>query len=302
MADTAELLGQSVSTVSRNLDLAKALEKNPTLANAKTKKDALKLLAMEEEKLIRAELARRVAEKTTQRGNGQTAKESRHEALITAYHVGDFFAGMAEVESGTIDLVHLDPDYGIDFDSMEYKKLMTTEYFATPPKDFPEWIRAVLREQYRVMKPNAWGVMWYAIEPWHAEVLTAIRETGFQCSGVPFFWTKEGGQTRSPMTNMGNSVEVAFIYRKGGAQLVRPGASNHMHCPSPQNKIHPAEKPVPVLRYLLEMLTIPGAKVIDGFLGSGNLLIAAYEVGMEAKGWDLSEDHRAQYVLRVSAT
>lgn len=52
-------------------------------------------------------------------------------------------------------------------------------------------------------------------------------------------------------------------------------------------KIHPAQKPVAVLKKLIEIFTDPGDVVIDPCAGSGSTLRAAVELGRSAFGFEI---------------
>lgn len=55
-------------------------------------------------------------------------------------------------------------------------------------------------------------------------------------------------------------------------------------------KLHPTQKPIKVLRRLIEIFTDPGDVVIDPCAGSGSTLRAAYELGRDAYGFEISKD------------
>ena len=55
-------------------------------------------------------------------------------------------------------------------------------------------------------------------------------------------------------------------------------------------KIHPAQKPVNVLKKLIEICTDPGDVVIDPCCGSGSTLRAAYELGRSAYGFEIDRN------------
>ena len=52
-------------------------------------------------------------------------------------------------------------------------------------------------------------------------------------------------------------------------------------------KIHPTQKPVNLLRRLIEIFTDPGDVVIDPCAGSGTTLRAAYECGRDSYGFEV---------------
>jgi site-specific DNA-methyltransferase (adenine-specific) len=53
---------------------------------------------------------------------------------------------------------------------------------------------------------------------------------------------------------------------------------------------HVAQKPVKLLRALIELTTVPGQIVLDPFCGSGSTLLAAKSTGREYLGFDVSRD------------
>lgn len=55
-------------------------------------------------------------------------------------------------------------------------------------------------------------------------------------------------------------------------------------------KIHPTQKPVALLKTLIELFTDPGEVVIDPCAGSGSTLRAAKETGRSAFGFEISRD------------
>ena len=55
-------------------------------------------------------------------------------------------------------------------------------------------------------------------------------------------------------------------------------------------KIHPAQKPVAVLKRLIEIFTDPGDVVIDPCCGSGSALRAAMELGRNAYGFEIDRN------------
>ena len=55
-------------------------------------------------------------------------------------------------------------------------------------------------------------------------------------------------------------------------------------------KIHPAQKPVKVLKRLIEIFTDPGDVVIDPCCGSGSTLRAASELGRSAFGFEIDRN------------
>ena len=59
---------------------------------------------------------------------------------------------------------------------------------------------------------------------------------------------------------------------------------------SDYEKIHPTQKPVKLLEYLIEIFTDPGDVVIDPVAGSGSTLVAAENTNRKAHGFEIKKD------------
>lgn len=64
-------------------------------------------------------------------------------------------------------------------------------------------------------------------------------------------------------------------------------------------KIHPTQKPVCVLKRLIEIFTDPGDVVIDPCAGSGSTLRAAWECGRSAYGFERSKEFYTEAVEKM---
>lgn len=56
-------------------------------------------------------------------------------------------------------------------------------------------------------------------------------------------------------------------------------------------KLHPTQKPVPLLKYLIKIFTDEGDVVIDPVAGSGTTLIAAIELNRKAFGFEIKKNY-----------
>ncbi len=60
---------------------------------------------------------------------------------------------------------------------------------------------------------------------------------------------------------------------------------------SASNIVHPTQKPVALLQYLIRTYTNPGELIIDNAMGSGTTLLAAQNEGRRAIGIEISEEY-----------
>ena len=60
-------------------------------------------------------------------------------------------------------------------------------------------------------------------------------------------------------------------------------------------KIHPTQKPVPLLEKLIQTFTDPGDVVIDPVAGGGSTLLAAHNLGRKAYGFEIKKEFVKAY-------
>jgi len=163
-------------------------------------------------------------------------------------------------------------------------------------------MRNILRECYRVMASDSWLVLWFAQEPWFEPLYTLLRDVGFDTRRIPANWYKgDAGQTMAPDRYLANTYEPFFYARKGNAQIVKQGRSNVFNYkPVPaMKKIHPTERPVELIQEVISTFCTEGCRVVVPFLGSGNTLLAAANLGLSAVGTDLSKEYKDAFAVRV---
>ena len=68
---------------------------------------------------------------------------------------------------------------------------------------------------------------------------------------------------------------------------------------TPSPKLHPCQKPLPLLRYLLERSTRPGFTVLDPFAGSGSTALACRELGLSCICVEKDARYHAAAVQRL---
>lgn len=65
------------------------------------------------------------------------------------------------------------------------------------------------------------------------------------------------------------------------------------------NELHPCQKPLPLMGWLVNEMTAPGETVLDPFMGSGSTIIAAIRAGRKAVGIEQDPTHFATAVERI---
>lgn len=303
---TAQLLNKSVGGVSQMIQLANAVQAIPELADYKTAGDAFKILKGLEEDTIIHELAKR--QHAQVHGNMPGLDKGIKTMLRLAndnYGIGDVFEELAALRSnGVVNIIECDPPYGINLKGVKASKDSVTAtvhaYTEIDAADYHAFLVKLAKELYRVAGQHCWLVFWFG-PTWWAEVRGALKDAGWLVDDIPAIWAKTHGQTLQPELYLARGYEPFFICRKGQPALIKRGRLNVFNFPgvTSADKIHTTERPVALIEEILGLFGVPISVVLVPFLGSGNTLRAAYNLGMKAFGFDISEEYKAKFLLAV---
>jgi len=263
--------------------------------NCKTASDADKILKKVDEAVVKQTIANRL--------ENDKSQGKLHE-MSKCYIIGDFFEGVKKIPDGIMHLVEIDPPYAIDL--MKAKKSdgeskYTEDYNEVEGNDYLTFLSSLFKECYRVMSDHSWLICWFAPEPWFEDIYQEIIKSGFQTTRMCGIWPKHYGQTKRPESRLANTYEMFFYAWKGQPALNKPGHGNEFNIPPiPANqKVHPTERPIELMKELYDTFAFPGSRVLIPFLGSGNGIIAAHQLGMSPIGFELSKAYRDSFMVKV---
>ena len=298
LKDTADMFGVSDVSVVNAIKRAEAREAFPELfENCKTQKDASNVIKKVDEAIIKEVIAEKL-----EREKG----DSKLTQLAQCFVIGDFFEGVKKIPDRVIHLVEIDPPYGIDIGKKKKKEgesqYQLSDYNEVDIKDYPKFLSGVFKECYRVMVDHSWLICWFGPEPWFDTVFNLLTEAGFSTTRICGIWTKGvPGQNMNPSTRLSNSYEMFFYAWKGQPALNKAGRGNEFRFSpiSPQQKTHPTERPIELMKEIYDTFAFPGSRVLIPFLGSGNGLIAANELNMSPVGFEMSKSYRDSFLVKV---
>jgi DNA modification methylase len=297
--DTAGMLGYaSPATVTEAVKRAQAREAFPELfEGCKTASDASKVLKKVDEAIVKQAIAQKLESTTT---NGTLNDLSKR------FIIKDFFEGVKEIPDGIMHLVEIDPPYAINLANQKKKdgesQYQLENYNEIDKDTYPEFLSRVFKECYRVMAPHSWLICWFAPQPWFECIYQAICSSGLETTRMCGIWSKgTPGQNMNPSTRLANSYEMFFYAWKGQPALNKAGHGNDFHFPPvpAQQKVHPTERPIELMRELYDTFAFQGSRILIPFLGSGNGLLAAHSLGMSPVGFELSKSYKDSFLVKV---
>jgi len=269
--EVAEKIGESRGELWEDANLAKAMTVLPELGEAKNKsaaKSKLRLLNQRATLMVKAQ-------------EYQVGTRTINPDISKYIFLGDCLETIRSWESASIDCVVTDPPYGINLDVGQTKRdSHHPVIYSDNTYDIMDLTTLVIKEAYRLLKDNTHAYFFFDIKA-YPKIIRMLTDAGFTVEPMPLIWTKPGpGQTNHPESRWGSGYETCFFCRKGTRPLLKQGQSNVLpHDPVPAaQKIHPVEKPVSLIRQLIESSTAPGEVVVDFFGGSGSTAEAALQL------------------------
>ena len=292
--DTAKLLKETATNISRDIKLADAIEQFPELGldKCKNKSDAMKLLKS---------VGKRIA--TTQAAETYTKsapKTGRIQRLIDSYIIGDCLETFKSIPDNSVNLVEIDPPYAMDLHAKKADSVMMGYNEIDPDKYLP-FMHTVFHESHRILRQDGWLICWFALDPWYQQLADLLQKNNFKLNLLPGLWCKPNGQTAQPETNLANAYEPFFYCRKGAAKIQKMGRTNIFSFPpiTSSKKYHPTQRPMELMEEILMTFTSPNQTIYVPFLGSGITLLAAERLMCKAFGNDLTKDYKDGFVMHV---
>ena len=191
----------------------------------------------------------------------------------------DCMEGMKRYKDKHFDLAIVDPPYGIGVDGINPipNKSGDMNHNFDHSKMWDEYIpdESYFRELQRVsQKQIIWGGNYF------------LDYLGF-CK-APIIWDKLNGD------NMYADGEMAWTSKDLPRNLK---IFRHQWCGAFKAsergavKIHPTQKPIALYKWLLHNYAKKGDLILDTHVGSASSLIACYDMGFDAVGFELDEDY-----------
>ncbi|NDG48328.1 MAG: hypothetical protein EBY30_04525 [Rhodospirillales bacterium] len=229
------------------------------------------------------------------------ARFAKKHSLILIH--GDFHQEVEKLGDASVDAVITDPPYRISTDRV-YRLASQADWNKNfgawdnqPEGEFLTDIRRWADSFFRVMKPGASGFIFVG-EPYLNIAQALFDAAGFEIKGS-FFWCRSNPGTSVTKADFMPAMDYAIQLVKPGARRTfnypgEPEAFNWFQSPicggherlkTPKGEtLHPTQKPEAVIRHLMDLITLPGDLVLDGFMGTGTTGKVARDTGRRFVG------------------
>lgn len=212
---------------------------------------------------------------------GVKAPNTLNEILL-----GDCLSVLPELPSRSVNFILTDPPYIVRYKSRDGRSILNDDNDA--------WLLPAFREAYRVLEPHSYCVSFYGW-PHTDTFMRAFRKAGFRIIGHLVFPKRYTSST----SFLKYQHECAFLLSKGYPQKPKTAIGDVIPWSFSGNKLHPTQKPLSVLKPLVQTFSTPDGLILDPFAGSGSTLVAASRLGRRYLGIELDPTYHASAANRL---
>jgi len=197
----------------------------------------------------------------------------------------DCFQYIKTIESGSVDLILTDPPYDISKESNF--RLGESKRFNSISIDFGDWdesldLNELFVEFYRVLRKGGTLILFYDI--WKSnQVREASERAKFRQPRVGVWLKNNPTPVNSKWNYLSNAAEYFFTFVKDKNATFNSkydnGVYNYPLCHGKERLEHPTQKPLGLIKDLIEKHSKPNDLVLDTFSGSGTTAEAAILTG-----------------------
>ena len=191
---------------------------------------------------------------------------------------------MASIPSGSIDMVLTDPPYGMDFNSNHRKE----KHKKIENDGDLFWLDSFVGEIYRIAKNNTAHYVFCSFH--NVDKFKVAIEKKFKLKNI-LIWEKNNTSMGDLKGDFAPKYEMIMFFHKGRRLINGSRDANIIKFARTGNKLHPTEKPVDMIQYLLEKFSDKMSVVFDPFMGSGTTGVACVNTGRRFIGIELDESY-----------
>lgn len=199
------------------------------------------------------------------------------------------------------DLIFTDIPFGIDMGNLDIVDLAEVEQEHDVEENVAQML-PFLTESYRLLKDRRYLIFFMDLKHWE-KLSDWGSDVGFDVMPYPLIWHKMSTvKNRAASKWWPKKHETLMIMAKGQATLknAQPDSVFDATSDAERKKFgHPFAKSFDLCRRILEPVVIPQYQVLDPYMGSGSMLVAAISMGLRITGVEKKEEHFNRALLNV---
>lgn len=191
--------------------------------------------------------------------------------LINNITLGDCLEVMKQLPDNSIDLVLTDPPYGMSFQSNnrsgKHKKIINDDNL--------DWLPSYLEQINRIKKKDTH--LYFFCSFHHVDKFKSEIEKHFKVKNI-LIWAKNNTGMGDLYNDYAPQYEMIIYCNPNNKKLNNGRNSNILRYSRTKNELHPTQKPLDLISFLIQKSSNENDLVLDTFSGSGVLSIACHNL------------------------
>ncbi|PIR40210.1 MAG: hypothetical protein COV33_00980 [Candidatus Zambryskibacteria bacterium CG10_big_fil_rev_8_21_14_0_10_34_34] len=223
------------------------------------------------------------------------------EIFLNKIHNLDCKIGFKKIPDNSVDLLLTDPPYGISRTlNCDGQRLGTTAKLSFDFGKWDEFNHEWFEEALK--KVRGWAITFCAKKD-IGNLWNILEKNGFIAIDV-LVWQKPDPVPLNGKSKFLNAWEAAVMGKRGGAHWGGYCTHNIIKYQAPKGKtrIHPTQKPLGLIKDLIELTTKEGDLVLDPFMGSGTTALACKQLSRNFVGFEINKEYCQMAEERLNQT
>lgn len=197
---------------------------------------------------------------------------------------GDCLELMKDIPDKSIDMILTDPPYGMNFQSHRRKNI----YEKIKNDENLEFLDNFFKECNRVLKKDS---ALYVFCSWHnVDEFKKQFEKYFKLKNI-LVWVKNNHGSGDLQASYAPKYEFILYGNKGRRKFENGRKEDVLFYNKTKNELHPTQKPVDLLEFLINNSSIENDNILDPFMRSGSTGVACQNTNRDFIGFELDEHY-----------
>ena len=216
-----------------------------------------------------------------------------HQKLINKIHNENCMETMEKIEDESIDLIVTDPPYGMNYRSNHRGE----RYDSIHWDDNLDWLDDWTSECCRVLSESSHMYVFCSFH--NIDIFKQKIQSKFTIKNI-LIWEKNNTSMGDLKGDYAPKYEMILFCTKGRRLLNGGRDPNIIKFARTGNKLHPTQKPVDLISYLVGKSSHKGEIVYDPFMGSGTTALAAYSSERKYIGSEIDKLYYESSLKRIT--
>lgn len=209
----------------------------------------------------------------------------------------DCLEGLKKIPDSSVDLILTDPPYSVNFDE---KSKNMVELFGTNRKkqikrdetyiELKINYKFFASEFFRILKDKTHCYIFCA-DKQVVEWIKSMTNVGFTYPNICVWIKNRQTFDLSCGYNYNYQTELCLYFRKGARKLNKLGLSNVFKFNTSKSLLHPAQKPLGIISFLINNSSNVDDIILDPFMGSGTTAFSCKTLKRNFIGFEISQEY-----------